>query len=114
MCLDDLPESSTSVAESKQPEVSAEDMIKRNSELQTELEALAKQFNNYRLAVQQTLDTRWGEDDIETPNKAQAGSSKAQETKESGKDGNDYSESYFASYARNGMYLRSPKWELSI
>lgn len=104
MCLDDLPEPSAPVGEAKQSEVSPEDLIKRNSELQAELEALAKQFNNYRLAVQQTLDTRWGEDDADAPSKAPSAASKAQESSDAAKSGNDYSESYFASYARNGIY----------
>jgi len=107
MCLDDLPEPSAPVKEAKQSEVSPEDLIKRNSELQSELEALAKQFNNYRLAVQQTLDTRWGEDDTETSTKAPGAPSRAQDSPDAGKAGNDYSESYFASYARNGIYAPS-------
>ena len=104
MCLDDLPEPSAPAGDAKQSDVSPEDLIKRNSELQTELEALAKQFNNYRLAVQQTLDTRWGDDDAGPSSKAASAPSKAQEPTEKVKDGNDYSESYFASYARNGRF----------
>lgn len=102
LCLDDLPEPAGPAGEGKASEASPEDLIKRNSELQTELEALAKQFNNYRLAVQQTLDTRWGEDDAETSAKGPSAPSKAQESSDAAKPGNDYSESYFASYARNG------------
>jgi hypothetical protein len=105
MCLDDLPEPSPPAGEAaKLSEVSPEDVIKRNSELQTELEALAKQFNNYRLAVQQTLDTRWGEDDAETSSKGPSTPQKAQESTVVTKPDNDYSESYFASYARNGIF----------
>ena len=103
MCLDDLPEPSAPVKETKQSDVSPEDLIKRNSELQSELEALAKQFSNYRLAVQQTLDTRWGEDEAESSTKAPGAPPKAQDSSDAGKTGNDYSESYFASYARNGI-----------
>lgn len=103
MCLDDLPEPVGPAGEAKPSEASPEDLMKRNSELQTELEALAKQFNNYRLAVQQTLDTRWGEDDAETSSKGPSVPSKAEEAKDAAKSGNDYSESYFASYARNGI-----------
>jgi protein arginine N-methyltransferase 3 len=104
MCLDDLPEPSAPTAGAEQSPASADDLIKRNSELQSELEALAKQFNNYRLAVQQTLDTRWGEDDVESSTKAASTPSKPQEAADAGKSGNDYSESYFASYARNGIH----------
>lgn len=103
LCLDDLPQPAAPVGETKQVEVSAEDLIRRNAELQHELEALAKQFNNYRLAVQQTLDTRWGEDDIDVPNTGPRAPSKAQDSSGSVKGDNDYSESYFASYARNGI-----------
>lgn len=101
MCLDDLPEPSAPVGEARRSEVSPEDLIKRNSELQVELEALAKQFNNYRLAVQQTLDTRWGEDDADAPSNGP--SVPLKDSSDAAKAGNDYSESYFASYARNGM-----------
>lgn len=105
MCLDDLPEPSAPAGEAKQSEVSPEDLIRRNTELQGELEALAKQFNNYRLAVQQTLDTRWGEDDTEVQSRGPSAPVKAEDSKaekEKAEDGNHYSESYFASYARNG------------
>ncbi|KAH8903939.1 hypothetical protein BR93DRAFT_946790 [Coniochaeta sp. PMI_546] len=102
MCLDDLPEPSAPVGEARRSEVSPEDLIKRNSELQVELEALAKQFNNYRLAVQQTLDTRWGEDDADAPSNGP--SVPLKDSSDAAKAGNDYSESYFASYARNEIH----------
>jgi protein arginine N-methyltransferase 3 len=107
LCLDDLPEPTAPTGGIKQVEASAEDLIRCNAELQNELEALAKRFNNYRLAVQQTLDTRWGEDDADNPSNSTAAPAAAQESSVTGKGGNDYSESYFASYARNGEYTAS-------
>lgn len=115
LCLDDLPEPSAPAGEAKQAELSGDALLQRNAELQNELEALAKQFNSYRLAVQQTLDTRWAEGDADagagaTPD-GPSGSAKAVgEASSSGaaKSDNDYSESYFASYARNGKIVPSP------
>lgn len=102
LCLDDLPEPSLAANVSEKVLASAEDLFKRNVVLQSELEALAKQFNNYRLAVQQTLDTRWAEDDSDNRGTGTSREVQPQEPVESAKDDKDYSESYFASYARNG------------
>lgn len=106
LCLDDLPEPAV-LAEPAQKAATTsgagagtsppEDLAHRNAELQAELDALAKQFNNYRLAVQQTLDRRWGSDEQEdaaAPTKTAAGDSKEPE-----KDNSAY---YFESYAHNG------------
>lgn len=60
----------------------------QNKQLQAELASLQEQFANYRLAVEQTLDRRWGDDADAKP----AGS-------EPKKDNSDY---YFESYAANG------------
>lgn len=63
----------------------------RNKELQAELEKVQAQFSNYRLAVQQTLDQRWGDDTEPGP----PGTS-------SKKDDSAY---YFESYASHGMRM---------
>lgn len=105
LCLDDLPEPDA-VAEPAQDAAakptagtsSPEELIQKNAELHAELDALAKQFNNYRLAVQQTLDRRWGNDEqgegVVLPEKVTADPSG-----DSGKDNSAY---YFESYAHNG------------
>lgn len=66
----------------------------RNSQLEAELESIRDSFANYRLAVQQTLDRRWGDDDDDTNSRPAASSSTAP-----AKDSSDY---YFESYAYNG------------
>lgn len=60
----------------------------QNKQLQAELTSLNEQFANYRLAVEQTLDRRWGDEADAKP----TGS-------EPKKDNSDY---YFESYAANG------------
>jgi hypothetical protein len=62
----------------------------RNKDLEAELESLRSQFANYRLAVEQTLDRRWGVDDEEPAPKAPAP-----------KRGGDY---YFESYAQHDIH----------
>lgn len=61
----------------------------QNKELQTELERVQAQFANYRLAVQETLDRRWGDDAEPGPSSTPAK-----------KDDSAY---YFESYASHGM-----------
>ncbi|KAH8888168.1 S-adenosyl-L-methionine-dependent methyltransferase [Thozetella sp. PMI_491] len=105
MCLDELPDAALNTASASQQgtvhvetadPALVESLLKKNAELQAELERLAGQFSNYRLAVQQTLDQRWGDDDDGT------GAVKA-ETDASGKpkDNSDY---YFESYAHNEIH----------
>ncbi|KAL1881969.1 hypothetical protein VTK73DRAFT_3298 [Phialemonium thermophilum] len=118
MCLDDLPEVPVGQEEGPAGDqagtgadgsnsgapVSAEELMRRNVELQTELENLSKQFNSYRLAVQQTLDKRWGADDDEgTKAEASAGPSGTPATgqSDSGKDDSAY---YWESYAHNDIH----------
>lgn len=114
LCLDDLPEPPAPSAEAGQVAAgsSSEDLVKRNAELQNELDALAKQFDKYRLAVQQTLDTRWAEGDADAtadgPSNSEKGAVQGASS-DSAKPDNDYSESYFASYARNGKVHPSTK-----
>lgn len=73
-------------------------LLAHNKTLEEELEAVRTQFANYRLAVEQTLDKRWGDD-------TEPGPSKSLEEK---KDNPDY---YFESYAAHGMALLSESCE---
>ncbi|KAI5456267.1 S-adenosyl-L-methionine-dependent methyltransferase [Mariannaea sp. PMI_226] len=59
----------------------------RNQELQEELEKVRGQFANYRLAVEKTLDDRWGDDSEPVPSKK--------------KDDSAY---YFESYAAHEIH----------
>lgn len=75
---------------------SAQDILAHNKALEEELETLRAQFSNYRLAVEQTLDRRWGDDNEAAPQKS-----------EPKKDNSDY---YFESYAAHGI-LSPPRKE---
>lgn len=121
-CLDDLPEpgqgeqaaapataTATAGADGKAPQESGdtpavEDLLEKNAQLQAELEQLAKQFGNYRAAVEQTLDKRWGvdeegKDDKAAPSSAAGGASAGTGEKKQ----HDASAYYFESYDHNGM-----------
>lgn len=87
-----------------------DELLRKNARLQAELEQLAKQFANYRLAVEQTLDKRWGvdeESDKGGSSSAQAAAAgaagvSAPEDGKVGEKGKDDSAYYFESYAHNG------------
>lgn len=75
------------------------ELAAQNKELQAQLDALKEQFANYRLAVEETLDRRWGDE------KEPAPSNTAPK-----KDNGDY---YFESYAANGtlfILIYSASW----
>lgn len=91
VCLDDLPPPAAANGADKGGE-EVDSLLKRNSELQAELEQLSKQFANYRLTVEKTLDERWQADD--EPEDAPTTTTK------NGKRKDEY---YFESYAHNGM-----------
>lgn len=74
---------------------SAKELLARNKALEAELEALRDQYSNYRLAVEETLDRRWGDDTA-------PGNSKNAAPK---KDNSDY---YFESYAYHGLLPFNP------
>ncbi|KAK4154137.1 S-adenosyl-L-methionine-dependent methyltransferase [Chaetomidium leptoderma] len=106
-CLDDLPESGKgqqggSSAEIKAEEAQAgtgekpavDDLLQKNAQLQAEMEQLAKQFTNYRLAVEQTLDKRWGVDEEGEKKKAESSSSKTAAPEPKVDDSAYYFESY--------------------
>ncbi|KAK3321144.1 S-adenosyl-L-methionine-dependent methyltransferase [Cercophora scortea] len=97
LCLDDLPETgaaSTSELPGSGADASLDVELKKSAaELQAELEQLTKQFTNYRLAVQKTLDERWQANDEpdDVPSK-------------NGKEVKDDSAYYFESYAHNDIH----------
>ncbi|KAG5940451.1 hypothetical protein E4U59_002436 [Claviceps monticola] len=65
-----------------------DELLDRNKTLEAELHTVRERFANYRLAVEQTLDRRWGVDDVlHSPLISRP---------------NDASNSYFESYAANG------------
>jgi protein arginine N-methyltransferase 3 len=111
-CLDDLPEpaaqgqqqSSSTEAKGKEAQAAngeggpaVDDLLQKNAQLQTELEQLSKQFTNYRLAVESTLDKRWGVDD-----ESQKAESSGKTTVEPAPKQRDESAYYFESYAHIG------------
>ena len=116
-CLDDLPEPAApgqqgraDAAESKGKVTQAgsgeggpavDELLQKNAQLQAELEQLAKQFTNYRLAVEQTLDKRWGVDEEGEKGSEPSSSGKAAAAPE--KKQHEASAYYFESYAHNGM-----------
>lgn len=85
---------------------SADSLEKENQQLRSELESLTRQFENYRLAVSETLDQRWGVDGQLSEASKEATDAK-QTPKREGEDqekasvagGTDY---YFESYSHSG------------
>lgn len=104
MCLDDLPSSSGvadgkgKAAEGTSATETAGDAASKNASLQAQLDELNKQFANYRLAVEQTLDKRWHADDDDSSSRSSASSKKGKKEKK------DESAYYWESYAHNGMF----------
>lgn len=102
MCLDDLPSSSDvtdatgKAAEGASTTETAGDAGSKNASLQAQLDELNKQFANYRLAVEQTLDKRWHADDDDSSSRSSASSKKEKK---------DESAYYWESYAHNGTLL---------
>jgi protein arginine N-methyltransferase 3 len=96
--IDDLPEPEpVGSSSTSQPD----DLARRNAELEAQFGALAKQFDSYRLAVQETLDRRWTEDDVgapavaDLPREPPSGAPKS-------RGGQDDSQYYWESYAYTG------------
>ncbi|KAK1239539.1 hypothetical protein MKX07_000993 [Trichoderma sp. CBMAI-0711] len=69
-----------------------EELLTQKQALEAELEAVRTQFSNYRLAVQETLDRRWGDDEEQSP---------AAMGKAGPEDRGNY---YFESYAYNDIH----------
>lgn len=77
--------------------VVVDDLLKSNTELREEIARVKAQFDSYRVAVQQTLDERWGDAD----------QAEAEASGKKGKEGEkvDDSKYYWESYAGNGKYI---------
>lgn len=104
--LFDLPELKPAVqnsnGDSGENDALVDGLLKRNSELQEELARVKTQFDSYRVAVQQTLDERWG--DVDQAEAESAAAVKAGNGKEAGEKKDD-SQSYWESYAGAGKHL---------
>ncbi|KAL6858652.1 S-adenosyl-L-methionine-dependent methyltransferase [Trichoderma novae-zelandiae] len=74
-----------------QADGSSRELLAQKQALEAELESVRTQFSNYRLAVQETLDRRWGDDEEQSPAKGKAG----------GEERGNY---YFESYAYNDIH----------
>lgn len=116
-CLDELPESENGqaraggVAEGKEAVAgngapAVDELLHKNAQMQAELEDLTKQFTNYRLAVEQTLDKRWGVD--EEGEKAGGSKTAAATSADAEEPVRDDSAYYFESYDHTGKLLDSP------
>ena len=100
--LDDLPDATENGEAVGKPAAcdaanrvdSVSALRRRNAELAEELERVTRQFDSYRLAVQQTLDQRWGTED-----QAESELSKSGAQRDNEKDASEY---YWESYAGNG------------
>ncbi|KAG5930637.1 hypothetical protein E4U42_003607 [Claviceps africana] len=90
-CLDEVLDSATQDHQvaSDTMKTPVDELLDRNKALESDLHSIREKFANYRLAVEQTLDRRWGVDDI--PSLPPASRAK------------DTSSSYFESYAANGI-----------
>ncbi|RFU76119.1 s-adenosylmethionine-dependent methyltransferase superfamily domain-containing [Trichoderma arundinaceum] len=93
MSLDEILDSELVKAEAatSQLDNSREELLAQKQALEAELESVRSQFSNYRLAVQETLDRRWGDDTEPNPPKPAA-------------DGEDRGNYYFESYASNEIH----------
>ncbi|KHN99273.1 Methyltransferase type 11 [Metarhizium album ARSEF 1941] len=85
-----LQQSSDTQAETSDPmDEQTKDLHRRNRDLASELNSVRESFANYRLAVEQTLDRRWGVGEMPDPSASLKG--------------NDSSTYYFESYATHGI-----------
>lgn len=103
MCLDDLP-SSDADANGKGEAVedagtagAGDDAASKTAALQAQLEEMTRQFANYRLAVEQTLDKRWHAEDDDSSSTSSAPPKKEKE---------DSSKYYWEGYANHGEFPR--------
>ena len=102
----------TGAAGAGEDKANVDGLLQRNAELRDELARVAAQFENYRTAVQRTLDQRWGVDgegegfDYEDRAADVAGVVR-REIKAKGKDANpdDESKHYWESYSGVGASL---------
>ncbi|KAK4189888.1 S-adenosyl-L-methionine-dependent methyltransferase [Podospora australis] len=104
LCLDDLPQPGQKQQDQSksQDKPAVDELLQKNAQLQEELEKLSQQFSNYRLAVQQTLDQRWGEDDEkDKPESSKTATSKSVNGEKKEPEEATY---YFESYAHNEIH----------
>ena len=122
LALDSLPEaqqlqsSGGTQSSDETNTVLAASLQEKNEQLRSELDSLTKQFENYRLAVQKTLDQRWGVDEESQAAAKNVDSAKdtksATAVKSDGSEkapvaeGTDY---YFESYSHSGTYFVWPR-----
>lgn len=99
MCLDDLP--SLDAAQDKGKTVEHANTAEaggnaadQNAALQAQLDEMTRQFENYRLAVEQTLDKRWHAEDDDSSSTSSA------EPKKPKEDSSNY---YWEGYANHGL-----------
>lgn len=91
---DVVPENNTSAA--AQDGTVVDDLLKRNNDLQEELQRVTAQFEAYRATVSETLDQRWGSVEAAEAEAANKGKEIAPKKPE------DASHYYWESYAGNG------------
>lgn len=107
MCLDDLPsaqdDDGKGKAAAESNSTATEEFSSKEAALQAELEEVTRQFANYRLAVEQTLDKRWHAEDDD--------SSSTSSKPEKGGEKEDSSQSYWEGYANHGMVHSSPFYD---
>ncbi|KAI0831622.1 S-adenosyl-L-methionine-dependent methyltransferase [Hypoxylon sp. FL0890] len=96
--LFDLPDLKPAEAQGNSGDNAAlvDDLLKRNTELQEELARVKAQFDSYRVAVQQTLDERWGDADQAEAESAAAAAKAGKDKEVEKKDDSKY---YWESYA---------------
>lgn len=105
MCLDDLPPSDVADGKGKaiedtQAAGSGDDLSSKNAALQAQLDDMTRQFANYRLAVEQTLDKRWHAEDDDSSSTSSAPPKNKKE---------DNSNYYWEGYANHGEALFLPR-----
>lgn len=100
MCLDDLPSSDASAqatndkGKAAAESVAPDEFPSKEAALKAQLEEVTRQFANYRLAVEQTLDKRWHAEDDD--------SSSTSSKSDKGGEKEDSSQSYWEGYANHG------------
>ncbi len=100
LALDSLPESQASSTGADADQGST--LQQKNEELQSELKSLTRQFENYRLAVQKTLDQRWGVDEETAKDGPSTAPAKKSDSDEATSGSTDY---YFESYSHSGGFI---------
>jgi type I protein arginine methyltransferase len=99
---DIVPESSSSAQ--GQDASLVDDLLKRNTQLQEELQRVTAQFERYRATVSETLDQRWGDVEVAEAEAAAAKESGKGKELEGPKKPEDASKYYWESYAGNGTH----------